>query len=130
MSSLSRSSLLSDVSLVYSEEMKMDQASMRKFRIEMTVADQADVRTIEPVVAEQKPSRNPLRRTEGAAAVPITPQTQTGQTSGGGLWQSIGSMLGGKGVAPSAQPAARSPFKNSIKEAAKVSQTPTTSQEP
>ena len=128
MASLSRSSLFSDVSLVYSEEMKIDQTSMRKFRMEMTLAEQADVRTVEPVIAERRPSRNPLRRTDAAAAaVPITPQTQAGQGNGGGLWQSIGSLLGKSGPA---QPAATGASKINPKEAAKVSHISTPPQEP
>lgn len=130
MSSLSRSALFSDVSLIYSEETKIDQTSMRKFRVEMTVADQADIRTIEPVIAEQRPSRNPLRKAEHTAAAPITPQTQAGQSASNGLWQSIGSMLGGKGVVPSPQPAGKSSVRKPTQEAAKVTATPTTPQEP
>lgn len=60
MSKLSQSPLLSDVNLIYSEETKVVDTNMRKFRIEMTLSEKADVRAIEAYIPARLP-RNPVQ---------------------------------------------------------------------
>ena len=49
MTTLARSELLSEVNLVYSEESVLQDTTLRRFRIEMRVDPEADMRRIEPV---------------------------------------------------------------------------------
>jgi Tfp pilus assembly protein PilN len=57
MASLARSPLLREVDLVYSEETKVDDVTMRRFRIDMQVDPDADVRSIEPLIANRTDRR-------------------------------------------------------------------------
>jgi Tfp pilus assembly protein PilN len=98
--SLGRSPMFQDVNLVYSEETKIELTPMRKFRIEMTLSDKADARTLEPLVAGQKPSRNPLKTDLISAPPSASPAGKSGGQAGGGFWQSFGAMLGRAGSAP------------------------------
>lgn len=49
MAALARCALLSRVDLVYSEEMRREDLTRRRFRVDMTVSPEADVRGIEPL---------------------------------------------------------------------------------
>ena len=62
---LQQSQLLSGVNLIFSEETKIGDAMMRKFRVEMALSPAADVRTLEP--AERKPDRprDPIEDSSG-----------------------------------------------------------------
>lgn len=53
MASLARCELLTDVDLVFSEETRVTDLAMRKFRIDMKLDESADVRSIEPMIAER-----------------------------------------------------------------------------
>lgn len=53
MASLARSPLMREVDLVYSEEKQVDDVTLRRFRIDMQLDPEADVRAIEPLVAER-----------------------------------------------------------------------------
>jgi len=53
MASLARSPLMREVDLVYSEEAQVDDVTMRRFRIDMQLDPEADVRALEPLVAER-----------------------------------------------------------------------------
>lgn len=53
MAALARCQLLDDINLVYSEESRMTDLSMRRFRIDMLINPVADVRTIEPLIADR-----------------------------------------------------------------------------
>jgi len=68
MASLARCALLTEVDLVYSEETRIDDASFRKFRIDMVLDPDADVRQIEPLIVERN-QRNPM---DGSAQVDPT----------------------------------------------------------
>ncbi|MBI1369397.1 MAG: hypothetical protein GC162_12180 [Planctomycetes bacterium] len=61
LASLQQSALMSDVNLVYSEEIKIDEASMRKFRIDMTLNQHADVRSIDPIEIPRELQKNPMQ---------------------------------------------------------------------
>ena len=65
MASLARCPLLSDVDLVYSEETRIEDSSFRKFKIDMVLSPDADVRHIDPLLVERN-QRNPM---EGSASV-------------------------------------------------------------
>ena len=65
MASLARCPLLSDVDLVYSEETRIEESSFRKFKIDMVLSPDADVRQIDPLLVERN-QRNPM---EGSASV-------------------------------------------------------------
>jgi Tfp pilus assembly protein PilN len=60
MSRLTQSPLLSDVSLIFTEELKVADSVMRKFRIEMVLNEKADIRALEPQPDPARP-RNPLQ---------------------------------------------------------------------
>jgi Tfp pilus assembly protein PilN len=66
MSQLSQSKLVADVNLVFSEEAQIEGAAMRKFRIDMSLAENADVRLIEPLLVPRKTRLNPLKPAEAA----------------------------------------------------------------
>jgi Tfp pilus assembly protein PilN len=53
MASLSKSPFLSDVSLVYSEQSSFMDDDMRKFRVQMTLAEGADARKVDPLTSER-----------------------------------------------------------------------------
>jgi Tfp pilus assembly protein PilN len=53
MASLTKSPFLSDVSLVYSEQSQFQEDNMRKFRVEMNLAEGADARKIDPLTPER-----------------------------------------------------------------------------
>lgn len=76
MSKLQQSSLLSEVNLIYSEETKIAETLMRKFRIEMALSSTADVRALEPFEQPAKP-RDPL---ENQALEPQVPDPGTLRT--------------------------------------------------
>jgi len=65
MASLARCPLLAEVDLVYSEETRIEDASFRKFKIDMVLNPDADVRQIEPLIVDRN-QRNPMA---GSAAV-------------------------------------------------------------
>jgi len=68
MASLARCALLTEVDLIYSEETRIEDASFRKFRIDMILNPDADVRQIEPLIV-QRNQRNPM---DGSAQVDPT----------------------------------------------------------
>lgn len=76
MASLSQSQLLGDVNLVFSEESKVGQNTMRKFRIDMTIRPDADVRQIEPLLVPRHLRGNAMKLTQSPAASP-SPGIQT-----------------------------------------------------
>lgn len=92
MASLSRSPLLDDVNLVFSEETKVDENLMRRFRIEMVVKEGADVRKIDPLTVPRKLKTNPLED-DPIVASPGIPATDGGSSFPG--VDLIKSALGG-----------------------------------
>jgi len=68
MTDLGACELLSDVSLVFSEETPMDGLVMRRFKIEMTLDDEADARLIEPALASRRDQAPEPGTAMGAAA--------------------------------------------------------------
>ena len=62
MAALARCPLLNRVDLVYSEEMRREDWTRRRFRVDMTVSPEADVRQIEPLK---------IRREAAAIAAPL-----------------------------------------------------------
>ncbi len=88
MTALSQCPLLSDVGLVFSEEKIVEDLTMRRFRMEMQLDLQADVRQIEPLIAQRRMPRDPMKEA-------VSPDTEA---AGGGsfldrLWRQ---MPGGK----------------------------------
>jgi len=69
LASLQQSPLLSDVNLVYTEEAKIAEAAMRKFRIEMTLDATADVRGIDPLEIPRELERDPLDESGGVPSI-------------------------------------------------------------
>ncbi|MFA7238309.1 MAG: hypothetical protein WC058_15725, partial [Phycisphaeraceae bacterium] len=67
LASLSRCPLLSDANLVYSEETRIDDLSMRKFRIDLTLDPDADVRTVQPLRVDRALPAAPVAE----ASVPV-----------------------------------------------------------
>jgi Tfp pilus assembly protein PilN len=67
MSSLSRSPLLGEVNLVFSEENKVEEQTMRRFKIEMTLNDTADVRVMDPDAIPRKLKSDPLSNSSVAS---------------------------------------------------------------
>ena len=59
MAALGQSPILKDVGLVYSEEAKIEEVGMRKFRIELVLAPTADVRSLDPVDRKSQRPRDP-----------------------------------------------------------------------
>jgi hypothetical protein len=57
MAGLARCNLLSRVDLVYSEEMRREDWTRRRFRVDMTVSAEADVRKIEPLRIRRQAAR-------------------------------------------------------------------------
>lgn len=90
MSALSRSEVLSDVNLRFSEESKIEDSVMRKFHIDMTLNTDADVRQIEPLLADRKLRMNPLDD-PGAdtRAITLTPEGPKLGGAAGSLIQQI-----------------------------------------
>ena len=70
MSTLSRSPLLSDVNLVFSEETKIQESTMRKFRIEITLDRDADARQVKPLKRPRRPKTNPMKQPSLTEQVP------------------------------------------------------------
>ncbi len=70
MSSLSRSPLLSEVNLVFSEENKIEDQIMRRFKIEMTLNQTADVRVMDPDAIPRKLKGDPLSNTVALPTLP------------------------------------------------------------
>jgi len=68
MSALTRSHLVNDVNLVFSEESRVQDANMRRFRIEMTLDPAADVRRLDPLRKDRL--RDPLREPSIATPPP------------------------------------------------------------
>ncbi len=54
MTALARCELLQDVELVFSEESRVDDLSMRKFKIDMILDPDVDVRHMQPLIAERQ----------------------------------------------------------------------------
>ena len=54
MSALSQSPILYDVDLVFSEDKRIDDMSMRKFRMNMKINPSADIRRINPLLVQRK----------------------------------------------------------------------------
>lgn len=69
MSKLTESPLLSDVNMVYTEETKVGETAMRKFRFEMTLSPTADVRALDPAQRKLDRPRNPIKAPEGPGQV-------------------------------------------------------------
>lgn len=64
MMSLSRSPMFKDVNLVFSEEVKMSQDQlMRKFRIDMMLNPDVDIKKIEPKVVDRELTQDPMSNT-------------------------------------------------------------------
>jgi Tfp pilus assembly protein PilN len=72
MASLARCPLLETVDLVYSEERRVEDVSMRRFRIDMMLDPASDVRSIDPVIVERRTTRGLF----GTAAVDRHPDDQ------------------------------------------------------
>jgi hypothetical protein len=85
MASLSQSELLSDVNLVFSEESKVEETTMRRFHIDMTLNAEADARKVEPLLADRQLKMNPLDDAgESSKAVILTPAgPETGGAAAG-----------------------------------------------
>jgi Tfp pilus assembly protein PilN len=77
MAGLSQSPLLGDVNLVFSEEAKLGDATMRKFRIDMTIRPDADVRQIKPLLVPRSLRGNAMKLTRTATPPPSAPGIQT-----------------------------------------------------
>jgi Tfp pilus assembly protein PilN len=90
MSQLARSQLVADVNLVYSEETKINESFMRKFRIDMTLNEKADVRTIQPLLVERKIKHNPMQ----SDSVTALPAGKTGDPVVGRTKAPTGSVTG------------------------------------
>jgi len=63
MSTLSRSPLMSDVNLIYSEEKQIADSLMRRFRIEATLSEKADVRSLDLDELNRELKKNPMENT-------------------------------------------------------------------
>lgn len=63
MTSLGRSEMFLDVNLVFSEEIKINERLMRKFRIEMTLNQQMNIQEIEPKKVRRVLKQNPMAET-------------------------------------------------------------------
>lgn len=57
MSSLSRSPIVTDIDLVYSEERRIADATMRRFKMIMRIDPSADIRRIDPLIVQRKLNR-------------------------------------------------------------------------
>ncbi|QNN22439.1 PilN domain-containing protein [Planctomycetales bacterium ZRK34] len=73
MSSLSRSPLMTDVNLIFSEETQIADSTMRKFRIEAMLSEKADVRNIDPEQLQRDLKKDPM--TNNPTAQPIISPT-------------------------------------------------------
>jgi Tfp pilus assembly protein PilN len=82
LASLSRSPLIEDVNLVYSEETKVEDQPMRKFKIDMTLRASADVRLMEPDSIPRKLRTNPLSD-PSSVAIPTLPGSDSPADSAG-----------------------------------------------
>ena len=85
MASLARSKLLSEVNLVYSEEARLQDTALRRFRIEMSVDPEADMRRIEPLEAPRLED-NPMKSRSTAAQM----AAPAGGAASGGVVRSAG----------------------------------------
>jgi Tfp pilus assembly protein PilN len=56
MAQLARCELLKEVNLVYAEEKRVDESSMRRFKVVMTLDSAADIREIKPLLAKRSMS--------------------------------------------------------------------------
>ena len=72
MAQLSRSPLLEDVNLVFSEEAKIEDQTMRRFRIDMSLKADADVRQVDPLLVPRKPKMNPLESSTVASPAALS----------------------------------------------------------
>lgn len=63
MTALSSHSLFKDVSLVYSEQVRLNEQEMRKFRIELEVRQDVDLQGIEPTRVARQLKQNPMGST-------------------------------------------------------------------
>ena len=61
MASLQQSDLLDDISLVFSEQSRIHDTSVRRFRIEMMLSAAADVRQIDPLTKPREIDGNPMK---------------------------------------------------------------------
>lgn len=63
MADIKNTELFSNVNLGYSEEIKLNEVSMRKFRVEIIVNQNIDFREFEPVMVKRELKQNPMGRT-------------------------------------------------------------------
>lgn len=83
--------LFRDVNLQFSEEVKIDEQPMRKFRVELKVNQEADLGAIEPTLVSRELKQNPMGRTiqidgNGELVAPtqkLIPVTDATPTRGG-----------------------------------------------
>lgn len=82
MSSLQRSPLMTDVNLIYSEETKVADSTMRRFRIEAMLNEDADVRNIDPEQLYRDLPKDPMSNTPTALPIisPVQAPEPTPQT--------------------------------------------------
>jgi hypothetical protein len=60
MSAVGQIPFLSDVNLVFTEELKVDELAMRKFRIDMRVNEAIELHKFEPTMVKRELGRNPM----------------------------------------------------------------------
>lgn len=77
MAALAQSKLLSDVNLVFSEETRIEDTVMRRFRIDMTLDAAADVRVTEPLLVERSTTGDGPGMVSGAAEAKQIKQIET-----------------------------------------------------
>lgn len=63
MTALSHNEMFTDVNLTVSEEQQVDNRPMRRFRIRMSIAPEADVRKFQPTLADRDLNQNPMSNT-------------------------------------------------------------------
>lgn len=90
MSTLAQSDLLEDVNLIFSEQTEVEGSTMRRFRIEMEIAPEADVRQISPEEAPDRLKDNPLRDRTSVTV----PGGSDDEASNGGFEKVIRSLTG------------------------------------
>lgn len=78
MSDLGKSPLFTELNLAFSEETTIDQAQMRKFRIELKVNQDVDLAKVEPLMVQrgelkQNPMRNTLQKTAQSKIISPNP---------------------------------------------------------
>ncbi len=85
MTALGKTSLFTDVSLVFSEESKVQDAAMRKFRVEMRLNGEIDTRAFEPKMVKRELKQNPMADkaviTPEGALTPVGPVIPPARTA-------------------------------------------------